>query len=87
MLPGSPLDNGISAIASPAGGPGDGTRVLQDHVLDIDQRFAYPPRRLPASNHISLGEIPPGDYRARLSFMDGIGGSTWTEVVPFSVRH
>jgi uncharacterized RDD family membrane protein YckC len=65
----------------------DGTRVLQDHVLDIDQRFAYPPRRLPASNHISLGEIPPGDYQARLSFVDGIGGSTWTEVVPFSVRH
>lgn len=64
----------------------DGTRILEDHVLDIDQTFAYAPRRLPTSNHISLGEIPPGDYQSRLSFADRVGGGTWTEVVPFSVR-
>jgi uncharacterized RDD family membrane protein YckC len=64
----------------------DGTRILEDHVLDIDQTFAYVPRRLPGSNHISLGEIPPGGYQARLSFADRVGGGTWTEVVPFSVR-
>jgi uncharacterized RDD family membrane protein YckC len=64
----------------------DGTRILQDHVLDIDQRFSYVPRRLPGSNHISLGEIPAGDYEARLSFSDRIGGGAWTEVVPFSVH-
>lgn len=64
----------------------DGTRILEDHVLDIDQTFAYLPRRLPGSNHISLGEIPPGSYQARLSFADRVGGGTWIEVVPFSVR-
>lgn len=64
----------------------DGTRVLQGHVLDVDERFAYVPRRLPASNHIALGEMPPGQYQARLSFTDRIGGGTWTEAVPFSVR-
>ena len=64
----------------------DGQKILEGHVLTIDERYFYVPRRIGASNHVKTGTIPAGEYRLRMTFDDEVGGQRRVEEVKLSLR-
>lgn len=64
----------------------DDQKILEGQVLRIDERYAYLPRRIGASNRVKTGQIPPGDYRLRMILDDEIGGQQRVEEVKLSIR-
>jgi hypothetical protein len=60
--------------------------VLDAQVLDIDRQFFYVPRRLPVTNHITLGAMPAGDYQARLTETDAVDSQRHEQGFRFSIQ-
>jgi uncharacterized RDD family membrane protein YckC len=63
-----------------------GARLIDGDVLDLNDVFFYVPKRLPMANHISLAQMPPGDYAATLSMTDVEGGQRCEETIRFTIR-
>jgi uncharacterized RDD family membrane protein YckC len=63
-----------------------GAKLIDGDVLDLNDVFFYVPKRLPMTNHISLGRMPPGDHTATLSMIDVVGGQRCEEQVRFTIR-
>jgi uncharacterized RDD family membrane protein YckC len=63
-----------------------GAKALDAQVLDVNRQFFYVPRRLPITNHITLGQMPPGEYQVALTVTDEVGSQRCEEVVRFTIR-
>ncbi len=63
-----------------------GEKVLDGQVLDLNRQFFYVPKRLPITNNISLGQIPPGEYQATLTVTDGVGSQRYEHAVRFTIQ-
>jgi len=61
-------------------------RSDQMHLLDVDTRFSYVPRRIPVTNHLTLGGMSPGDYVMTLTFADSIGNQRHEQPVRFTIQ-
>jgi uncharacterized RDD family membrane protein YckC len=63
-----------------------GAKVLDAQVLDLNRQFFYVPKQLPLTNHITLGQMPAGDYQATFAVTDVIGGQRCEQVVRFTIQ-
>jgi len=61
-------------------------RSDQMHLLDVNSRFSYVPRRIPVTNHLTLGGMSPGDYVMTLTFTDSIGNQRHEQPVRFTIQ-
>jgi hypothetical protein len=61
-------------------------RDPQQQLLEVNDRFAYVPRRIPITNHLKLNEMPPGDYAMTLTFTDSIGNQRYEHAVRFTIQ-
>lgn len=63
-----------------------GAKALDAQVLNLNQQFFYVPKRLPISNHVTLGTMPAGDYQITLAVTDAVGGQRYEQTVRFTIR-
>jgi uncharacterized RDD family membrane protein YckC len=63
-----------------------GERSPQQQLLEVNDRFAYVPKRIPVTNHLTLNEMPPGEYLMTLTFTDSIGNQRYEHAVRFTIQ-
>ena len=63
-----------------------GVKGPEGQVLDLNRSFSYAPRHMPITNHISLGDMPPGEYQATITMTDGVGNQRCEQVVRFTIQ-
>ena len=63
-----------------------GAKALDAQVLNLNRQFFYVPRRLPITNHITLGTMPAGDYQVTLVVTDQVGGQRCEQSMRFTIQ-
>jgi uncharacterized RDD family membrane protein YckC len=63
-----------------------GEKALDAEVLSLDQQYFYVPRRLPITNHVKLGAMPPGDYQVTVAVTDLAGSQRCEQRFRFTIQ-
>ena len=58
----------------------------RQQLFELNERFPYVPRRLPATSHLTLGGMSPGDYVMTLYFTDSTGNQRYEQPVRFTIQ-
>jgi len=61
-------------------------RSARQQLFELNDRFSYVPRRIPATSHLTLGGMSPGDYVMTLTFSDSIGSQRYEQAVRFTIQ-